>query len=76
MNAHNQVEENSADTNTVNQTDTGTTIEAIIAMVSYLQSEIQPHNSIAAYFLDMCSFSLQNPDLILERYPRLLHRRV
>ncbi len=76
MNAHNQVEENSAETHTVNQTDTGATIEAIIAMVSYLQSEIQPHNSIAAYFLDMCSFSLQNPDLILERYPRLLPRSV
>ncbi len=76
MNGHNQIEENSAETHTVNQTDTGASIEAIVALVSYLQSEIQPHNSIAAYFLDMCSFSLQYPDLILERYPRLFHLRV
>lgn len=72
---HSQIDQKSAAYLPANETCPGTTIEAIIAMVSYLQSETQPHNPIAAYFLEMCRFSLQNPDLTLERYPLLLNRK-
>lgn len=74
MNEHSQIDQNSVGYPPANETCPGTRIEAIIAMVSYLQSETQPHNPIAAYFLEMCRFSLQNPDLTLERYPLLLNR--
>ena len=55
--------------------ETATQIEEIISMVSHLHSETQPHNPVAAYFLEMCKFSLRNPDMIVERYPLLLNRR-
>lgn len=75
MNEHSQMDQKSAAYPPVNETSPGARIEAIIAMVSYLQSEMQPHNPIAAYFLEMCRFSLQNPDLTLDRYPLLLSRK-
>jgi hypothetical protein len=55
-----------------NETVTGTRIEDIIAIVSDLESETPPHNPVAAYFLEMCRFSLLNPDLRPERCPLLL----
>ncbi len=75
MNEHSQFDQRRADYPPANEICAGARIEAIIAMVSYLQSETQPHNPVAAYFLEMCRFSLQNPDLTLERYPLLLNQR-
>ena len=75
MNEHSQMDQKSAAYPPANETSPGARIEAIIAMVAYLQSEMQPHNPIAAYFLEMCRFSLQNPDLTLDRYPLLLSRK-
>jgi hypothetical protein len=75
MNERNQVNRSSAEKNTGNEIGTGKRIEAIVATVSHLQSEAQLHNPIAAYFLEMCRFSLLNPDLRLERYPLLQSRR-
>ena len=75
MNEHSQIDQKRASSPPANETCAGARIEAIISMVSYLQAETQPHNPIAAYFLEMCRFSLQNPDLTLERYPLLLNRR-
>ena len=74
MNQHSQIDQNNAGHRT-NETDAGSRIDAIVELVSYLQSETQSHNPIAAYFLEMCRFSLLNPDLSLERYPLLLNRR-
>jgi hypothetical protein len=58
MKEHSQVGPNSAENGTSDETSPGITIEAIIAMVSYLESEIQPRNPIAAYFLARCRSSL------------------
>jgi hypothetical protein len=75
MNKYNQVDRNTAEKHTAKETIAGTRIEDIIAIVSDLESATQPHNPVAAYFLEMCRFSLLNPDLRLERYPLLLNRR-
>lgn len=75
MNGHNKVDRNSAEMHTANETGTGAKIDDLIAIVSRLHTETKPHNPIAAYFLEMCRFSLLNPDLRLERYPLLLNRR-
>jgi hypothetical protein len=72
MNGHNKVDQPSAEKRTSNETAPGAKIEDIITIVSHLHSETQLHNPIAAYFLEMCRFSLLNPDLKLERYPLLL----
>ncbi len=76
MNGHNKVDQPSAEKHTANETNTGTTIDAIITMMSYLQSETQPHNPVAAYFLEMSRFSLLNPYLRLERHPLLINRSI
>lgn len=70
-----RVEQNSAEKRHADETSAGTKIEDLISIVSHLHSETQPHNPIAAYFLEMCRFSLLNPDLRLERYPLLLNRK-
>lgn len=75
MNRHHNDDRTYAVKHTATEPGTGTKIEDLIAIVSHLQSETQPHNPIAAYFLEMCRFSLLNPDLRLERYPLLLNRR-
>jgi hypothetical protein len=75
MNGHNKIDQSSTEKHTATETGTGTKIEDIITLVSDLHSETQRHNPIAAYFLEMCKFSLLNPDLGLERYPLLLKRR-
>ena len=75
MNGHINVDQRSAENRTPDDDGRETKIEEIIAIVSHLHSETQPHNPIAAYFLEMCRFSLLNPDLRLERYPLLLNRR-
>ena len=72
MNGHNKVDQPSAEKHTSNETAPGAKIEDIITIVWHLHSETQLHNPIAAYFLEMCRFSLLNPDLKLERYPLLL----
>ena len=66
MNGHNKVDQPSAEKRTSNETAIGAKIEDIITIVSHLHSETQLHNPIAAYFLEMCRFSLLNPDLKLE----------
>jgi hypothetical protein len=63
MNGHNKVDQPSAEKRLSNETVTGAEIEDIIAIVSHLRSETQLHNPIAAYFLEMCRFSLLNPIL-------------
>jgi len=75
MNGHSKVDHPSAEKRTSDEAATEAKIEDIIAIVSHLHSETQLHNPIAAYFLEMCRFSLLNPDLKLERYPLLLNRR-
>ena len=67
MNGHNKVDQPSAEKRTSNETAPGAKIEDIITIVSHLHSETQLHNPIAAYFLEMCRFSLLNPDL--SNYP-------
>ena len=65
MNGHNKVDQPSAEKRISNETAPGAKIEDIIAIMSHLHSETQLHNPIAAYFLEMCRFSLLNPDLKL-----------
>ena len=59
MNGHYEVDLTSVEMRTSNETATGAKIEDIIAIVSHLHSETQLHNPIAAYFLEMCRFSLR-----------------
>ena len=58
MNSHKQVDQNSHDPHAAGETGTSISIEAIIAMVSHLESEIRPRNPIAAYFLERCRCAL------------------
>lgn len=75
MNGTNNIDQNDMEKRAAHETRPGATIEDIITLVSDLHSRTQLHNPIAAYFLEMCKFSLLNPDLGLERYPLLLKRR-
>jgi hypothetical protein len=58
MNKRNQIDQNSTDHCAADETDSGATIGAVIAMVSHLESEIRSRNPIAAYLLLRCRLSL------------------
>jgi hypothetical protein len=55
---NNDVDQKGAQSRTANETAIQPTMEAMIAMVSYLESAIRPHNAIAAYFLERCRCAL------------------
>lgn len=75
MNGYMKIDNYSAEKHPATDTSAGTKVNDLISTVSRLHSETEAHNPTAAYFLEMCRFSLLNPDLRLERYPLLLSRK-
>jgi len=75
MNGYVKINEDSAERHPATDTSAGIKTSHLVSIVSRLHSETMAHNPTAAYFLEMCRFSLLNPDLRLERYPLLLNRK-
>lgn len=63
-------DQNGADNRTADEPPIQPTIEAMIAMVSFLESAVRPHNAIAAYFLERCRCALQQ-DLLNKQHGRI-----
>jgi hypothetical protein len=70
MDKYNQIDKDRAENHAANETSSSATTDAILAMVSYLQSETELHNPIAAYFLAMCRLSLLQSKTDMARLSR------